>query len=57
MRDKQRKNGKKENEIPHHQNKKRLPRDESFLVLIILAANSRHVDFCTHRRTTENAPL
>jgi hypothetical protein len=26
-------------------------------VLMILAANSRPVDFCTHLRTTENAPL
>lgn len=29
----------------------------SFFVLIIFAANSRPVDFCTHRLTIENAPL
>ena len=34
-----------------------LPRAESFLVLMIFAANSRPVDFCTHRRTIEKAPL
>lgn len=34
-----------------------LPLDDSFLVLIILAANSSPVDFWTHRRTIENAPL
>lgn len=34
-----------------------LPRVVSFLVLIILAANSCPVDFCTHRLTMENAPL
>lgn len=34
-----------------------LPRVESFFVLMILAANSSWVDFWTHRRTIENAPL
>jgi len=34
-----------------------LPLVESFLVLIIFAANSKPVDFWTHRRTTEKAPL
>ena len=34
-----------------------VPLCESFLVLIILAANSNPVDFCTHLRTIENAPL
>ena len=33
------------------------PRAESFLVLMILAANSSPVDFWTHRRTMEKAPL
>lgn len=34
-----------------------LPLVVSFFVLIILAANSRPVDFCTHLFTIENAPL
>ena len=34
-----------------------LPLADNFLVLIILAANSNPVDFCTHLRTIENAPL
>ena len=34
-----------------------LPRADNFLVLMILAANSKPVDFCTHLRTTEKAPL
>ena len=34
-----------------------LPRADSFLVLIIFAANSRPVCLWTHRFTTENAPL
>lgn len=34
-----------------------LPLDVNFFVLMILAANSRPVDFCTHLLTTENAPL
>lgn len=34
-----------------------LPLAESFLVLIIFAAYSWPVDFLTHRRTTEKAPL
>lgn len=34
-----------------------LPRVVSFFVFIIFAANSRPVDFCTHRFTIENAPL
>ena len=34
-----------------------LPLAESFLVLIILAANSSPVCLCTHLFTTENAPL
>jgi len=33
------------------------PLAASFFVLIIFAANSRPVDFCTHLRTMENAPL
>lgn len=36
---------------------KELPLVVSFFVLIIFAANSRLVDFCTHRFTIENAPL
>jgi hypothetical protein len=34
-----------------------LPLADNFLVLMILAANSDPVDFCTHLRTTEKAPL
>jgi len=34
-----------------------LPLFESFLVFMIFAANSLPVLFCTHRRTTEKAPL
>lgn len=34
-----------------------VPLVDNFLVLIILAANSSPVDFCTHRRTILNAPL
>lgn len=34
-----------------------LPRDVNFFVLIIFAANSRPVDFWTHRFTMEKAPL
>ena len=33
------------------------PRADNFLVFIILAANSNPVDFWTHLRTIENAPL
>jgi len=33
------------------------PLDDSFLVLIIFAANSYPVVFCMQRRTTEKAPL
>lgn len=33
------------------------PLGVSFFVLIIFAANSSPVAFCTHRRTTEKAPL
>lgn len=33
------------------------PRDVNFFVLIIFAANSRLVDFWTHRLTMEKAPL
>ena len=36
---------------------KTVPLADNFLVLIILAANSNPVDFCTHLRTIENAPL
>lgn len=34
-----------------------LPLADNFLVLMILAANSKPVFFCTHLRTTEKAPL
>lgn len=34
-----------------------VPLVDNFLVLMILAANSSPVDFCTHRRTILNAPL
>lgn len=34
-----------------------LPLFDSFLVFMIFAANSWPVLFCTHRRTTEKAPL
>ena len=33
------------------------PLADNFLVFIILAANSRPVDFWTHLRTIEKAPL
>ena len=35
----------------------KLPLADNFLVLMIFAANSNPVFFCTHRRTTEKAPL
>lgn len=34
-----------------------LPLADNFLVLMILAANSNPVDFCTHLLTIEKAPL
>lgn len=41
----------------HNDDLLHLPLLDSFFVLIILAAYSCPVDFLTHRRTTEKAPL